>query len=333
MCMNVDECALGTHDCDPVSEACVDTDGSFACVCRAGFTSDGTNCVDVDECTLGVAGCDTYATCTNVPGAFDCTCNEGFIGSGLPGGCVDFDECASGGGCGAHEVCVNRLADANLCRCDKGFARLTADGPCVLTCGDGLRGQGEECDDGDTDAGDGCTARCEIESGWACFDDEDTLTSACEQTCGDGVLRIPGEECDDGDDNSDTAANACRTTCRFAACGDGVVDDGEECDDGDDNSDLATGACRTSCKLAYCGDGVLDVGELCDFGNGKRFGPDACTAGCDELPDAGTGHGGHGRSGGCSVASAGVTARDTPWCVLLLGLGALAWRGTRRTRS
>jgi hypothetical protein len=50
-------------------------------------------------------------------------------------------------------------------------------------------------------------------------------------TCGDGIVQV-GEECDDGVENSDTAANACRTTCVPASCGDGVVDAGEECDSG-----------------------------------------------------------------------------------------------------
>ena len=41
-----------------------------------------------------------------------------------------------------------------------------------------------------------------------------------------------GETCDDGANNSDTGADACRTTCVEASCGDGVVDTGETCDDG-----------------------------------------------------------------------------------------------------
>jgi hypothetical protein len=64
--------------------------------------------------------------------------------------------------------------------------------------------------------------------------------------CGDGVVDSD-EECDDGPANSDTLANACRTTCVRASCGDGVVDNGEICDDGPGNSDLAADACNRSC--------------------------------------------------------------------------------------
>lgn len=77
---------------------------------------------------------------------------------------------------------------------------------------------------------------------WACNGD-DPETPAADDTdvqapdeapppCGDGDLD-PGEACDEGTANSDTVADACRTTCLLAACGDGVVDGGEACDDGD----------------------------------------------------------------------------------------------------
>ncbi|MFC1600135.1 DUF4215 domain-containing protein [Patescibacteria group bacterium] len=82
-------------------------------------------------------------------------------------------------------------------------------------------------------------------------------------TCGDGT-KDAGEACDDGTNNSDTAVDACRTTCVAASCGDGVVDAGEVCDDGSTNSDTVADACRTTCVAASCGDGVVDAGEVCD---------------------------------------------------------------------
>jgi cysteine-rich repeat protein len=60
------------------------------------------------------------------------------------------------------------------------------------------------------------------------------------------VIRTGTEECDDGGDNSDSEADACRTTCVEASCGDGVVDTGETCDDG--NTDDGDG-CSASCLL------------------------------------------------------------------------------------
>jgi len=34
---------------------------------------------------------------------------------------------------------------------------------CKVVCGDGIRVKEEQCDDGNTDDGDGCSSKCEIE--------------------------------------------------------------------------------------------------------------------------------------------------------------------------
>ena len=49
------------------------------------------------------------------------------------------------------------------------------------------------------------------------------------------------EECDNGASNSDTQADACRTTCDRASCGDSVVDTGESCDPPSETCDEACG--------------------------------------------------------------------------------------------
>ncbi|HEU0032639.1 MAG TPA: DUF4215 domain-containing protein [Kofleriaceae bacterium] len=97
-------------------------------------------------------------------------------------------------------------------------------------CGDGHVDEGEECDDGNTTSGDGCSATCEIE------------TPPC---CGDGHVD-PGEECDDG---NTTSGDGCSATCEIETppcCGDGHVDPGEECDDG--NTTNGDG-CSATCQL------------------------------------------------------------------------------------
>lgn len=60
-------------------------------------------------------------------------------------------------------------------------------------CGDGLLQSGEPCDDGGTEACDGCSATCTVER------------------CGNGVLECD-EECDEGEANGGTEA-ACSATC------------------------------------------------------------------------------------------------------------------------
>src|SRR6185436_2334576 len=69
---------------------------------------------------------------------------------------------------------------------------------------------GEQCDDGNTLAGDGCGANCNVETGFACSG----TPSACTQsTCGNGILE-PGEQCDEG---AQTSGDSCPLNCSYTA--------------------------------------------------------------------------------------------------------------------
>jgi cysteine-rich repeat protein len=94
-------------------------------------------------------------------------------------------------------------------------------------------GLDEECDDGNTTDGDGCSSTCAVE-----------VTSSC----GDGVLDFDlGEECDD---NNNTDGDGCSSTCQLEVigetCGDGTTDADEVCDD--DNL-LNYDTCNPTCNL------------------------------------------------------------------------------------
>jgi fibro-slime domain-containing protein len=171
-------------------------------------------------------------------------------------------------------------------------------------CGDGINNQNgiEECDDGNTLPGDGCSGACKVENNWTC-----PLAGPCTRKvkCGDGVVG-PGEVCDDGNtlDN-----DGCNSTCtiqdpaflcvagepcaRVSQCGNSRIEAGEKCDDGNSNSgDGCSSSCQlepswvcpkpgSPCKPApRCGDGVLNtsIGEVCDDGNTKDG--DGCSANC-----------------------------------------------------
>jgi len=175
----------------------------------------------------------------------------------------------------------------------------------VAWCGDGVTDAGELCDDGNTGNDDGCLTACN-DAGDCCVvnvcgdghvnaepgpgggpvevcDDGNTADDLicrgdCKQDmtrCGDGALD-QGEECDDAGSNSDTVADACRTSCTPAHCGDNVVDTGEVCDDGAANSDLSPDACRSDCQPSRCGDNLADTGEACD-------GPDLAGQSCTDF--------------------------------------------------
>ncbi len=234
-------------------------------VCGDGVTTPDEMC---DDNNLEEGdGCD--ATCQVEVGFFctaaqpsicTSTCNDGIIASDEM---CDDNNIEEGDGCN------------NACQVEQGFVCQNEPSECNSTCGDNTTASDESCDDGNLELDDGCDANCQVEAGFTC----EGSPSQCNSVCGDGALRIQEEECDDGRNNSDTIPNACRTSCKNAYCGDGVIDDNEECDDGVNNSDILPDACRTNCQNAHCGDGVIDREEMCEFDPNT---PCACNAQCME---------------------------------------------------
>ncbi|XXX71815.1 EGF domain-containing protein [Sorangium sp. So ce134] len=113
-CTDIDECALGTDDCD-ANAACTNTPGSFTCACTTGYSGDGTTCTDVDECALGTDDCDANAACTNTPGSYTCqaACNPPNTQCGAD--CADTTSDASHcGGC-ANACAANQSCVASTC--------------------------------------------------------------------------------------------------------------------------------------------------------------------------------------------------------------------------
>ena len=88
-----------------------------------------------------------------------------------------------------------------MCTKEKGFTcttgSATAPSVCTEACGDGLDMGINECDDGNTVSGDGCSSVCNIEVGWSCGEGSMAKFDLCYEICGDG--RHMGEWlCDDG---------------------------------------------------------------------------------------------------------------------------------------
>ena len=137
---------------------------SGVCTCPAGSTGSGVKCVDINECLLDNGGCDSNAQCSNTTGSFSCACKSGFTGNGKT--CQDVDECANGtAGCWANAGCTN-LSGSFSCKCNTGY--INNGSACVTQCGDGVKAGAEQCDDGNTKDGDGCSGQCKAESG--CID-------------------------------------------------------------------------------------------------------------------------------------------------------------------
>lgn len=92
------------------------------------------------------------------------------------------------------------------------------------SCGNGRLEPGEECDDENETAGDGCSPNCTIE------------------VCGNSILD-PGEQCDDGNNGN---GDGCSANCQFADCGNGILESGEQCDDG---NQIYNDGCEVDCML------------------------------------------------------------------------------------
>ncbi len=133
---------------------------------------------------------------------------------GILGGCVESSSITCPGGlvCPQTAVCAvvtgvevcATAAQIAACdgkqaleRCDDNDDRILChDGVCLDACGNGRIDGGELCDDGNTVAGDECSARC------------------LEEVCGNGVVDlVTGEECDEGP--AGVSADGCSSNCRF----------------------------------------------------------------------------------------------------------------------
>lgn len=115
----------------------------------------------------------------------------------------------------------------------------SSSGPSPGVCGDGELAGGEQCDDGGTEDGDGCSDTCQEELGFNCAGEP----SVCESSCGDGVV-ASDEACDDGNEDDGDGCTSCSVDSGYEClgampsvcstlCGDGVAVGTEACDDGD----------------------------------------------------------------------------------------------------
>ncbi|CAD5219992.1 unnamed protein product [Bursaphelenchus okinawaensis] len=121
-CTDIDECLeYGDEMCLEPNTQCLNSAGSFQCVCKMGFywSHAGQVCVDIDECLIG-ADCLESQRCLNTPGSYKCirtlTCGTGYALDSETDQCVDVDECNLGShDCGPLYHCRNTQGSY---RCD-----------------------------------------------------------------------------------------------------------------------------------------------------------------------------------------------------------------------
>ncbi|MBI4518976.1 MAG: hypothetical protein HY699_24560 [Deltaproteobacteria bacterium] len=141
----------------------------------------------------------------------------------------------------------------------------------LATCGDGVIGRGEQCDDGNAAGNDGCTA-CRIDQCHTCSG----VPSVCS-------VAAAGTQCDDGNRCTDDQCNAtgqCLSSNNAATCDDGLFCNGADVCSGGQCTHLGDpcsgGAeCNNVCDETYdncvtnygapCGsDGNLCTDDVCD---------------------------------------------------------------------
>ncbi len=177
---NTSYCGDGVFD--PAHEECDYDTGSP--------NTDGDGCSST--CTL-----ETGYVCAVIDGSYQCvfSCGNGILQNEAP----------------YNEQCDNGSDNGIRCTADTyGFNCDWCTNSCELRtvtgdyCGDGeINTPYENCDQGNTIGGDGCSSSCQIESGWECFG---SRSSVCNPISGDGLcVGAPYETCT----NNFTDCGAC----------------------------------------------------------------------------------------------------------------------------
>ncbi len=273
-------------DCQTIEEGYICPDAGYDCVpegCGNGYLEENEDC---DQAEMNVE----YGTGKN-----QCSTSCKFAhycGDGL------WDEIDRANG----EECDSGSEDTS-----ESYEGCSSECRLVNYCGDGRKSHEEQCDDGNKEDGDGCSAACTMEANFACV--TEAGKSVCTPIlCGNNSIDS-GESCDDGNrDSGDGCSAICQIEKGYAyvegadgsrvlthICGDGVIQNietgkpcadpenekCEACDDGNaDNGDGCSSICAIEagyicptagkkCVARSCGDGIVAGAEECDDGVDK----------------------------------------------------------------
>ncbi|XP_035667071.1 integrin beta-like protein C isoform X2 [Branchiostoma floridae] len=175
---DVDECLVNNGGC---SHDCVNTDGSYHCMCPVGRLLnplDNKQCDDVNECAFGPDLCHGNATCINTPGSYICQCNSGYAGNGTV--CTNINECAVGThGCHNNAQCVD-LPGSHDCICELGYV---GDGRLCTDVNECAEDKGDMCNTNATCVNTPGSYRCDCNHGYKDIDECATDNGMCEDIC------------------------------------------------------------------------------------------------------------------------------------------------------
>ncbi|XP_068743260.1 protein kinase C-binding protein NELL2-like isoform X2 [Montipora capricornis] len=204
---DIDECKGVPFICD-VNANCQNTDGSYICTCKAGYTGNGKTCTDIDECSTRKHNCSHVAVCNNTIGSYNCTCKEGYVGDEQ--NCSDIDECLTGKhNCSHVAVCDNTIGSYNC------------------TCKEGYVGDGQNC----SDINECSTGKHNCSNVAECNNTKGSYNCTCnEGYAGDGRNCSDIDECSTGKHNCSNVAVCNNTIGSYnCTCKEAYVVDGRNC--------------------------------------------------------------------------------------------------------
>jgi cysteine-rich repeat protein len=249
-------------------------DNLFTCqfTFNTNFCNDNNACTDSDVCSQGNClgapiTCDDDNVCTDN----GCNSETGCVFTNNTSQCDDdnactIDDTCSGGSCsGAPKNCDDQI-ECTIDSCSSGECQHNSSG-CQTqpVCGNNIIESGEQCDDGNTTNGDGCSSTCQLEQispingGWSEW-------GVCSVTCGGGTQSrtcTNPAPANGGTDCTGEATQSCNTnSCpggsvatigggggsggHLVRCGDRIRELSEECDDGNIiDGDGCSSICRT----------------------------------------------------------------------------------------
>lgn len=100
------------------SATCLNSGGSYSCLCNVGYSGTGLVCEDVNECGTDQP-CAAPGVCANCPGSFHCVCPVGYLFDTL-GVCQDINECIHPTVCMGNSTCSN-VNGSFSCACLPGY--------------------------------------------------------------------------------------------------------------------------------------------------------------------------------------------------------------------
>lgn len=134
-CPAEDECRNGHHDCDNVTEQCVDLPDSYQCICADGYRAGEESCVPI--CSQGCY----FGTCIH-PNV--CKCDFGYVGANCSIACMcsGHSDCAGPDQLDVCLKCMNNTRGDRCEKCEKFYVKK--DGKCE-SCSSFCHGHTDVC--------------------------------------------------------------------------------------------------------------------------------------------------------------------------------------------